>query len=98
MKFGRLTFLNEAGHSQTGKALWNFVCDCGQTKTIRADTVKDGGTRSCGCLAREYNTNQHNGRTHGMRDTVEYTTWRGMLYRCRSEKGDPHGAYFRRGI
>ena len=32
------------------RQLWLFKCDCGKKKIIRADCVKNGMTKSCGCL------------------------------------------------
>jgi hypothetical protein len=33
--------------------LWNCRCDCGTEKEVRTTSLRGGGTRSCGCLARE---------------------------------------------
>lgn len=32
---------------------WNCRCACGRNLSIRADCLKDGNTRSCGCLQKE---------------------------------------------
>lgn len=47
-RFGRLTALRYVGNSQ-----WECKCDCGNIKTIRADSLKRGLTKSCGCLHNE---------------------------------------------
>ena len=31
------------------KTYWHCKCDCGQEKDIRADLLKNGNTKSCGC-------------------------------------------------
>ena len=43
----------------TGKhrAVWKFKCDCGKEKIMPVANVKFGGTRSCGCLAKQHITN-----------------------------------------
>lgn len=48
--FGRLTVLNYAG-----KQSWNCRCECGSIKVVLAWSLTNpkGGTRSCGCLARD---------------------------------------------
>ena len=52
-KYGRLTFIREAGRSKGGHILWDCLCDCGKTLTIPASRVKNGGAKSCGCLRAE---------------------------------------------
>jgi hypothetical protein len=59
--FSRLTVLGRAAApahlrpEQTAYywVYWDCRCACGQTKTIAADALKNGGTRSCGCLRKE---------------------------------------------
>lgn len=48
MVFGKLKVKS---FSHTDKnALWNCVCECGKTKKIRANYLKNGISKSCGCL------------------------------------------------
>ena len=47
-KFGRLTVLEYAGNSS-----WKCKCDCGNIKTIKTANLKNGNTKSCGCLQKE---------------------------------------------
>lgn len=54
-RFGRLTVVESAGHipgPQPGQRypLWKCLCDCGGTRIVRADVLKRGTTKSCGCL------------------------------------------------
>ena len=44
--------------SKNGKTFFLFKCDCGNTKTIRADEVSrkgKRGTKSCGCYRNKKN-------------------------------------------
>lgn len=45
--FGFLTVISLAYDSKRIK--WNCVCECGNTCTPRAEALKSGTTRSCGC-------------------------------------------------
>lgn len=52
-KYGRLTPVSPAGKTASGHPSWNFLCDCGKTKTARVCHVTSGRTTSCGCLHSE---------------------------------------------
>lgn len=48
-RFGRLTVMHRA-ENRGGRVFWHCLCDCGNEKDIPASTIKDGRSRSCGCL------------------------------------------------
>lgn len=52
--FGRLKVesLFREGHRGL-PPLWSCICKCGETKKIRQDGLKSGGTKSCGCFRKE---------------------------------------------
>lgn len=56
-RFGRLTVLKRSEDHVTagGRKLVTYacVCDCGNEKIVRADKLRKGSTRSCGCIVRE---------------------------------------------
>ena len=52
-KFGRLTIIKR-GSVKNGHATWICRCDCGALCTVSGKHLTDGGTKSCGCLAREF--------------------------------------------
>jgi hypothetical protein len=63
-KFGRLTVMSKAT-SRNKKAYWNCLCDCGNTKEVSATLLRNGKTKSCGCLHKEViqkqgKSNKHN--------------------------------------
>lgn len=54
--FGRLTVLHrdETKPSGQGKSVyWVCQCECGTTKSVRTDKLRNGDTQSCGCLSKE---------------------------------------------
>ena len=51
-KFNRLTVIGEAP-SINKKTFWKCKCDCGNILNVRADALKSGKTKSCGCLNNE---------------------------------------------
>src|SRR3990167_9881230 len=94
-KFGRLTVLERAGTLQTS-ALWLCECECGNIKTIKSINLRNGNTRSCGCLVREVTSKRMT--THGKKGTAEYYTWSGMKQRCFNKKNKSFPVYGGRGI
>lgn len=55
-KYHRLTVLEEAEDIQgksKGRVAWKCLCDCGNIKIIKAEHLRDGTTKSCGCLCDE---------------------------------------------
>ena len=47
-KFGRWTVLEYVGNGK-----WLCKCDCGTERTVRANRLKSGASKSCGCLKDE---------------------------------------------
>lgn len=53
LRFGRLLVLTYAGKATSAGTLWNCQCDCGKTTQKRSGRLRNGSTRSCGCLRNE---------------------------------------------
>lgn len=100
---GRLVVLREVESLWDGRLRRRRVlcrCDCGQETTLRANSLRPGGTLSCGCLAREISIEL--GRrlniTHGKSLMPEFNIWKAMRERCRRENGPAFQHYGGRGI
>jgi hypothetical protein len=48
-KFGMLSVLKYS-HTRDGRAFWDCLCSCGNEVNVRGDCLRNGGTKSCGCL------------------------------------------------
>lgn len=59
-KFGRLTAISLEPSIGKG-ARWMCLCECGQSKVVRATALRHGQIKSCGCLRKE-NTWEKKGR------------------------------------
>lgn len=95
VKFGRLSvtqFHKMYDHS----AWWLCSCECGNTKVVLGDSLRNGMTKSCGCLQKEKAA--HAQRSHGMAGTPTYTTWARMLTRCSNPREKRYSRYGGRGI
>ena len=106
-KFGRLTVIERAeDHIQpNGKhqIQWLCKCDCGSEVIVRGSNLKNGNTKSCGCLQKEMTSvlNQlHNGSlsVRGLSRSKIYVAWCNMKQRCLNENNRQYKYYGGRGI
>jgi hypothetical protein len=98
--YGRLTLLEEFVNKAVDgsyKGLW--CCECGTEKLIVNYMVRNGRTKSCGCITKENNIKRS---THGHRQgrlaSKTYISWRNMNSRCYYEPNNRHHLYGGRGI
>lgn len=81
--FGRLLVLSLEKRNGTNTT-WNCECVCGNKKVILGRLLRNGGTKSCGCLSIEDKKTRH--ITHGQSKTRLYSVWAQMIKRCHNEK------------
>lgn len=89
-RFGRLVVFNRANSNKHGQVMWLCKCDCGEAKIIRADILKSGRIKSCGCL--KHNHAKKNAKTK------TYHAWISMTQRCSDPKQKSYHYYGGRGI
>jgi len=99
-RFGRLVAMWPAGRKSTRRVVWLCCCDCGRLKLCLTSLLRNGNSRSCGCLRRENCRRtgllpkgdpwNKRGCTVRGRATPTYSSWRSMLQRC----GNPHHKFF----
>ena len=97
--FGRLTVLTRSDSSNKWP-YWSCQCTCGNTAIVAGRNLRDGITRSCGCLHKEMaadNCKKLN-TTHGATGTPEHQTWIGMKIRCTYRGTNGYENYGGRGI
>lgn len=87
-KFGRLKTLYRL-HNVKGKTYWLCVCDCGNLAEVYLGHLRNGHTKSCGCLNHDP-TIKNNNVKHNKTDSRLYHVWRGMKARCYNKN---HKAY-----
>lgn len=100
-KFGRLTAIRLVENNKFNHTQWECLCDpkhggCGSIVIVATANLKNGNTRSCGCLRKDANMNSHT--THGFSSYPEYSVWKGMLSRCYNEKNNSYPEYGGCGI
>lgn len=106
-RFGRLVVLAYAGKTKDRKSLWRCACDCGGELTTAGKRLRNGTTKSCGCLMREAGVKnlrpgswgqqtRHGHATDGI--TRTYRTWANMVFRCTNPSATNYANYGGRGI
>lgn len=90
-KFNRWTVVSFIS-SNNGRPIWLCQCDCGNQRNIRANALRSGKSKSCGCLRRDVN------QTHGCYKHPTYKTWSMMIQRCTNKSYSKYSFYGGRGI
>lgn len=93
--FGRLTVVSYVG-VRDRKAQWACICTCGGSIVAYGSYLITGRRTSCGCLQREATSKAN--KTHGMRNSSEYSTWAAMRGRCLNPNDPAWHNYGGRGI
>lgn len=53
-RFGKLIVLEDSGERVGREIKWKCLCDCGNIVNIAGSSLRDGNTKSCGCIRRSY--------------------------------------------
>lgn len=89
--FGRLTALSMV-YPLERSTKWVCSCECGSQAVVEIRKLRNGHTRSCGCLKLDLQT------SHGLTGTDAYSRWRTMLDRCHQPENRSYHRYGARGI
>lgn len=95
-KFGRYKVIKEANSDKKGQAFWVCQCNCGNTRIVRGSDLRNGKTKSCGCLHKKIV--EKNNTTHGLSKHSKYNIWNNMLQRCNNPRNPQYHYYGGRGI
>ena len=101
MRFGRLVAIKYVGKDMQNLSMWLCICDCGNTATTRASSLKSGSTKSCGCLQKEIAGLRT--LTHGLSGSHAYCPrlyriWKNMKQRCSNPKSCKYEIYGGNGV
>jgi hypothetical protein len=97
--FGRWTVLHKAPTGPYGCAWWLCRCECGTERATAGVGLRNGTSRSCGCLHREISAEiGKRSYRHGRSRSPLYKVWENMLSRCRNANHPRYKDYGGRGI
>lgn len=99
-RYGRLVVI-KLDHVQklpSGKNEMFYLCkcDCGKSKVIRASSLRNGYTQSCGCYMKEMLSKRQS--VHNMSKSTLYKAWCNMKARCFNTRRKDYCDYGGRGI
>lgn len=97
-RFGRLIVIKRVENNKHNQVRWLCKCDCGNKKIVLANALREGNTRSCGCLKHEQNYINIVHITHNKSNTRLYNIWKNMKNRCNNPKNRRHKFYYDKGI
>lgn len=102
-KFGKLTVISFSRDVKSGnryRKYWNCICECGNHKEVRLDSLTSGNVKSCGCLHKEisYKNLTPGSPKYEVIDKRLRGIWAGMKRRCLDEKDSSFSRYGGRGI
>lgn len=97
--YGRLTVISVAGKNIKHEVLWNCECTCGKKSIKNGCYLRDGATKSCGCLAREVRS-AFKGTlpSQPFYNTKIYRAYYNMISRCNNKKHPRYDGWGGRGI
>jgi hypothetical protein len=91
--FDRWTVLERDYSAARSKNInWICRCECGTVKSVLSGNLKNGSSKSCGCLQVD------SVKTHGMSASKEYQSWAAMKERCYRKAHVNYKNYGGRGI
>lgn len=107
-RYGRWTVKHRSGSkmypSGNHQPQYLCLCDCGTERVVVSSILRDGSSKSCGCLNNETRSAMCTKRntTHGAAaknsTSITYYIWRNMVSRCHSPNSSGYHKYGARGI
>lgn len=95
-RYGKLTVVKRVYKDGERKTHWLCKCDCGNETVVSSDNLKNGHTKSCGCLRVE--TSKVSLTTHGLSKTRLYKIYKGMKARTTNSSCNEYKNYGGRDI
>lgn len=89
--YGRLTVLSFSHTDNSGNAVWNCACSCGNKAQASRNLLVTGAIKSCGCLRRELGRRKPKnitGQKFGRLIAIDYVYLKNKgMWRCKCECG-----------
>ena len=98
-RFGGLVAVERVGEIGS-RSQWLCICDCGGKTVASVSNLRNGHTKSCGCLVSKTTTKNRTKHGHKKKTEVNrlYPVWRNMKQRCELPSHLHYKSYGGRGI
>jgi hypothetical protein len=96
VRFGRLVALHPTDKRRGSSMVWRCVCDCGKKTEASTFNLRQGYTRSCGCLKADAHVKH--GHARNGKKSATYRSWQSMRARCLNPNHPRYPDYGGRGI
>lgn len=97
MFFNMLTVASYAGHIGRSQ-VWLCTCQCGNSTTVRRNSLIHNQVRSCGCLLQKHRDRNKHKPSPNITKTLEYNSWYSMIERCHNPHYSAYPKYGGVGI
>jgi hypothetical protein len=98
-QFSRWAVVERAENTNLGSARWLCQCSCGNRVVVVGVNLRNGRSKSCGCLKKERMAERARSQvTHGRTRMPEYQAYRDARDRCRNPNSPSYAGYGARGI
>ena len=90
-RFGKLVVIRRTEERQHGSAVWECKCDCGNTKFVNTNNLRNGNTKSCGCSRKGKGLVDLTGQRFGQLVVVRQTDERrsgAVVWECKCDCGN----------
>ena len=103
VKFSRWTINSDDSIVDGKHRFQECICDCGTIRIVRTDGLKNGRSKSCGCLKNELTKTRNSERIYAISDDPmykqpEYHVWQAAYQRCFNPNNNYYKDYGARGI
>lgn len=95
-RFGKLVVIGQTRNNESKRIMWKCRCDCGNIIYALSFHLKNGRTKSCGCLAKQRLKTL--AVKHNMSHTRIYRIWKTFRKRCSNPNDTNYKYYGERGI
>ena len=95
-RFGRWLVIKREGSDKYNNATWFCRCDCGTERVCSGNDLRQGKSRSCGCL--KIDTTIKRSTKNNKRYSRLYVVWLDMKGRCTNPNDKSYSYYGGRGI
>lgn len=95
-KFGRLLVLKETDERKDRRIVYKCLCDCGNITFVTGKNLRNGNTKSCGCLS--VDKLKQRSTIHGKTNTKLFHVWCDVRRRCNNSNRGDYKYYGGRGI